>query len=98
MQALLHSPHLGGLKLLNIAYTELDPAIATQLADPNILPGLEKLVVSYDDKKYGSLLRPRFGKELYFGSLEREEGFGTSRMKNNCTPSHPNYRLRLPAP
>jgi hypothetical protein len=75
MRELLHSPHFSGLKLLNIAYTELDQAIATQLADPNILPGLEKLVVCYDDKKYGSLLRPRFGKELYFGSMEPEEGF-----------------------
>jgi uncharacterized protein (TIGR02996 family) len=73
MRALLHSPHLAGLKLLNIAPVELDPEIAALLARPDILPGLQTLVVAFDDEKYRDLLRPRFGKGLYFGSMEDDE-------------------------
>lgn len=75
MRALLHSPCLDGLKFLNIALVGLDPEIATLLARPDILPGLETLVVTFDDKKYRDLLKPRFGKGLYFGAIEKEEGF-----------------------
>jgi uncharacterized protein (TIGR02996 family) len=75
MRALLHSPYLAGLKLLNIALTELDPEIAALLARPDVLPGLETLVVTHADKKFRDLLKPRFGKGLYFGAIEGDDEF-----------------------
>ena len=75
MRAILHSPHLAGLKLLNVSFVELDPEIAALLARPDVLPGLETLVVTFTDKKYRDLLRPRFGQGLYFGSMESDDEF-----------------------
>lgn len=78
MRALLRSPHLPALKLLNIAYVELTSETATLLASPDVLPSLETLVVSYEDKKYRALLQPRFGQRLHFGSMESDEEFDES--------------------
>jgi uncharacterized protein (TIGR02996 family) len=75
MRALLQSPRLAGLSLLNISFVGLDPEIAALLSGPDVLPGLQTLVVTHDDKKYRELLQPRLGKGLYFGSMDRDDEF-----------------------
>jgi hypothetical protein len=75
LRALLDSPNLANLKVLNLSRINLTSEMAALLAQPQTLPSLVLVHFNYKEpKKHLALLRQRFGDELVQGPVE--DGYG----------------------